>query len=639
MCKVQMLRALLNQRLSAAVEEILVAVETTIAEYEEELCRSKEEIERQRQLLDAVFKSPLEVGRHQAGVSPEHRQHEPESHSVKEEEEEEKREHFPSVAPEQQREAELLRVKEEKKEEEVEEEVQVREQLEPLTELPDHGDVRAMSQGDPEERSGYRMRTHELDDHLDQLMQTQNGDETNFKLPNDGNWTCSECGETFSQRSSLKSHASCHAGDKPLSCWFCARVFKHRSALERHTRIHMGEKPFSCSLCGSTFSCRTGLDDHMRIHTGDYLLRTVSMDICFSFCLEMCKVQMLKALVNERLNAAVEEIFGLFERTLVEYEEELCRSKDVIERQRQLLNAREPSGRVDATDVQSSQEDVPPEEEAEPSRVKEEEEDEPESPHLTHEGGEILLEAEITKFHVKSEDEEDEAQWSHLRTEGEETRRHGHSSPASDCEEDTASDCDETDDSEERARASEGVLASEGNKTFVCSFCSKSFSRKDSFIRHIRGHTDEKPFACSMCSKSFKYRYEISRHMKIHTGEKPFSCSVCGKTFGRREHLLSHMRSHTGEKPFGCSVCGRGFSQRSHLATHSRTHTGVKPFSCAVCGNRFSLKCVLIAHMRTHTGEKPFTCSVCGNKFTRKRNLLMHMRRHTGEKSSPMLCA
>lgn len=58
---------------------------------------------------------------------------------------------------------------------------------------------------------------------------------------------------------------------------------------------------------------------------------------------------MLRALVNERLNAAVEEIFELFERTLVEYEEELCRSKDVIERQRQLLDAREPSGGVGAT--------------------------------------------------------------------------------------------------------------------------------------------------------------------------------------------------------------------------------------------------------------------------------------------------
>ncbi|XP_054626332.1 uncharacterized protein LOC129178287 isoform X3 [Dunckerocampus dactyliophorus] len=56
MCKVQMLRALVNQRLTVAVEEMFVVLERTIAEYEEELSRTKEENERQRQLLDAVFK-------------------------------------------------------------------------------------------------------------------------------------------------------------------------------------------------------------------------------------------------------------------------------------------------------------------------------------------------------------------------------------------------------------------------------------------------------------------------------------------------------------------------------------------------------------------------------------------------------
>lgn len=61
MCKVEMLRALLNQRLNAAVEEVFVVFERTIAEYEEELCRTKEENERQRQLLDAVFKKPRHV--------------------------------------------------------------------------------------------------------------------------------------------------------------------------------------------------------------------------------------------------------------------------------------------------------------------------------------------------------------------------------------------------------------------------------------------------------------------------------------------------------------------------------------------------------------------------------------------------
>ncbi|KAI3358270.1 hypothetical protein L3Q82_003267 [Scortum barcoo] len=59
-------KALVKQRLTAAAEEIFVLFERTIAEYEEELSRSKEENERQRKLLDAVFKP--EVRLHRAGL-------------------------------------------------------------------------------------------------------------------------------------------------------------------------------------------------------------------------------------------------------------------------------------------------------------------------------------------------------------------------------------------------------------------------------------------------------------------------------------------------------------------------------------------------------------------------------------------
>ena len=59
----------------------------------------------------------------------------------------------------------------------------------------------------------------------------------------------------------------------------------------------------------------------------------------FCRCVKMCKVQMLRALVEQRLTAAAEEIFGLFERTIAEYEEELCRSKEKNERQQKLLDA------------------------------------------------------------------------------------------------------------------------------------------------------------------------------------------------------------------------------------------------------------------------------------------------------------
>ena len=66
MSKVQMLRASVTQRLTAAAEEIFVLFERSIAEYEEELSRSKEENERQRKLLD-VFVMP-EVRLHRAGL-------------------------------------------------------------------------------------------------------------------------------------------------------------------------------------------------------------------------------------------------------------------------------------------------------------------------------------------------------------------------------------------------------------------------------------------------------------------------------------------------------------------------------------------------------------------------------------------
>ncbi|XP_070690886.1 zinc finger protein with KRAB and SCAN domains 1-like [Pempheris klunzingeri] len=55
MSKLQMLRASVSRRLSAAAEEIFELFGRAIAEYEEELCRCKEENERQQRLLDAVL--------------------------------------------------------------------------------------------------------------------------------------------------------------------------------------------------------------------------------------------------------------------------------------------------------------------------------------------------------------------------------------------------------------------------------------------------------------------------------------------------------------------------------------------------------------------------------------------------------
>ncbi|XP_029566051.1 uncharacterized protein LOC115159991 isoform X2 [Salmo trutta] len=63
MSKIQLLRGFLNQRLTAAAEEIFEVVEQTIAEYQEEFVRTKEENVRLQKLLDIIIKPEIKLHR------------------------------------------------------------------------------------------------------------------------------------------------------------------------------------------------------------------------------------------------------------------------------------------------------------------------------------------------------------------------------------------------------------------------------------------------------------------------------------------------------------------------------------------------------------------------------------------------
>ncbi|XP_074468517.1 uncharacterized protein LOC141753817 [Sebastes fasciatus] len=373
----------------------------------------------------------------------------------------------------------------------------------------------------------------------------------------------------------------------------------------------------------------------------------------------MCKVQMLRALVKQRLTAAAEEICGLFERTIAEYEEELSRSKEENERQQKLLDAvfnpqlqlHRAEFPADVQQLLVSQEEVPPEQQEWSSRLVQED---PEPPHIkeehevlwTRQEGEQLQwleEADIkfpfTSVSVKSEEEEPQSSQLHERqTEQMETEADGEDcggpEPARNSDPDThlqpdtddkTGDCSETetDDSHDWKETREpqsglnylknddvplsDLRGSTDEKPF-----NRSKSRKTSGIKTF--HTEEKSFSCSFCNKSFSRCGNLQKHIRIHTGEKLFNCSVCGKAFVERGNLKVHMRTHTGEKPFSCSVCERSFAHSGNLQTHMRTHTEESRFSCSACGKAFSESGNLKGHIETQTGEE--SCSVCDQRVT-----------------------
>ncbi|XP_044028003.1 zinc finger protein 665-like isoform X2 [Siniperca chuatsi] len=695
MCKVQMLRALVKQRLTAAAEEIFGLFERTIAEYEEELRRSKEENERQRELLAAVFQPQLRL--HRADVQ---------QLSLSREE----------VPPEQQdwspsldQDPEPPHIKEEQEELWTSQSESVW-NLNPDTHLqPDTDNKTEVSDDD-------WMETREPQSVLNSLkiievpvndMKSKTGKKT---------YSCSECGKIFGRSPHLKIHMRTHTGEKPFSCPFCGKSFTQKVNLTYHMSVHTGEKRFSCRFCDERFTWYTQLKSHQCVCESSQLYQSQTEEDREaetgekSFSCSECEKRFSR---KDNLNIHMrihtgERPFscsvcgksfkhgGHLTQHMSVHSKENRFSCNVCDKRFTWLYQLKRHKCV-----------------GESSQLHE--------LWTSQEGEQLrgLEEADITKFPftpvpVKSEEDEEKPQSSQLhqsQTEQMETGADGEDcggpGPARNSDPDTHLQ-PETDDKTEVSSEFKVEISDDDwletnepqsglnsmkvpevytgsntcKKSFSCSECGKIFGRKEHLQTHVRIHTGERPFSCSDCGKTFGCKRSLLGHMTSHTGEKPFSCSQCGKRFGRMVNLKTHERLHTGERPFSCPFCSKGFTQKVHMTQHMAVHTGEKQFSCSICdkkftwlsgfrrhkcgseqseldesqteensetepgekpfrcrqcGNRFNHKHNLKAHIRIHTGEKPFSCSVCGKGFTASGALKKHLRTHSGEK--PFSCS
>ncbi|XP_070841068.1 oocyte zinc finger protein XlCOF6-like [Chaetodon trifascialis] len=681
MSKVQKLRAFVEQRLTAAAEEIIELFERTIAEYEEELCR-------QRKLLDAVFKPQVRLHRadvQQLLVSQE--EDPPEQQDCLDSVDQEDPPELPHIKEEQKelwtnQEGEQLGGLEEADLSKFTLSVPVKsEEQEPQSSQLDQRQTEQVNTGsDGEDCRGpgpdrnfnpdhLQPATHdttsdssepETDDSCDweppSGLKPLNNEECGSDMEcNSGKTSVSSCATSLGSKEHLQKHNGIQTGEQPFSCSVCGKGYYHKSSLRSHMRLHSEGKRFSCPVfCKTNFSSRSNLSRHMRMHTGE---KPFSCSVCGK-----------RFIQHESL--------------------------------RQHLTVH--------TDVQQllvSQEEDPPEQQDCLDSL--DQEDPPELPHIKEEQEELwtnqegeqlggLEEADLSKFTlsvpVKSEEEADEEELQSSQLDQRQTEQMNTGSDGEDCRgpgpdrnfnpdhfqpatHDTTSDSSEPelDDScdweppsglkplnneecgsdmecnsgktsvsscatslgsKEHLQKHNGIQT--GEQPFSRSVCGKGFAHRSTLTSHLRDHTGEKPFTCSVCKTNFSCRSTLSRHMRIHTGEKPYSCSVCGKRFTQNTALRQHSTVHTGEKPFNCTVCGKGFARKFDLGRHFTDHTGEKPFNCTVCGKGFIRKSHFREHLIIHTGEKPFSCSICGQRFTQHSSLKQHSTVHTGEK--PFSC-
>ncbi|XP_034023503.1 zinc finger protein 180-like [Thalassophryne amazonica] len=320
----------------------------------------------------------------------------------------------------------------------------------------------------------------------------------------------------------------------------------------------------------------------------------------------MSKVQMLRTLVKQRLNAAAEEIFGLYERTIAEYEEELCRSKEENDRQRKLLETVfKPEAHKQSAAVHQMlmcKEETSPQQQEWSTSLDQEE---PDPPHIkqeedglpTHHEEKTLqrpLEVHSTNVpvivvHINSKNYENQPQSSHDHQNQVDDERW--QLPA----------CSSSNELIKGREAEEDLRESEPD----CNLDPDGHLQPDTENKisiSSKTETDnsdgnwKEAMGQNLCFTSLKNLEIPLSDVMYNAEEKHFSCLDCGKTFDRKDSLTRHMRSHTGEKPYSCLVCGERYTQWSHLNYHVRVHTGEKPFRCSVCEKAFQ---VVSAYRRT----------------------------------------
>ncbi|XP_051809106.1 zinc finger protein 239-like isoform X2 [Acanthochromis polyacanthus] len=392
----------------------------------------------------------------------------------------------------------------------------------------------------------------------------------------------------------------------------------------------------------------------------------------------MSSVQNLRELINERLTAAAEEIFTEFEKTILQYEEE-------IDRQRRLLdNIWKAEIKFNTTDLLQQnvqEENVVAEqnlcnqeknsnvdqEDPEPPEMKEEQEE-----LCTSQEGEqlVLMEEADTLVQCNSNCEEisreifgvSDKPLGQLDEDIDDQRRlkdmiwkpriklhridHQHQDVCKEgnglpnqhlCNQENKLHLDQKDAEPPRIiEDQEELCPSHQRKQIVLNQATDSLlsisTAMDSDLSELKpnsGHllSYNSPVAESPHQDGSKLEDSCSTRNTTPKPKSHNSCNVAKSSMS--EH---HCDVDTSEKSLKCDVFGNIFKNTYQIKKHHQIHKGVKPNACNACGQSFSSWSQRKVHMKIHTDEKRYSCEICGKHFSRSSDLTVHMRTHTGER-------
>ncbi|KAM4743730.1 uncharacterized protein FYW61_022030 isoform 1-T2 [Anableps anableps] len=387
----------------------------------------------------------------------------------------------------------------------------------------------------------------------------------------------------------------------------------------------------------------------------------------------MSSVQQLREFISERLTAAAEEIFSVFQRTIVQYEEEMGR-------QRRLLDATwRPDSGFQGTDFPQCslrKDEIPAEQrlrnqqdnssldrlEAAPPEIKEEQEElwssQGDEQTALKQEADVLMVTPVFEEgdHNEPESNRDQVQPKRPDQEGGWPEDPG---PARNTELKERRDRKLMDKESKRDRRD--VEAG-----------GKALKSNSGMTTHYRIHTDfPKHFlwkeadipadqeGTSSLDQEEPEAHEIKEEQEdVYFGrdeeelvvKQEIDSFVVTSDYEETDHSESEPNqnvSHAAESQrrdqegiwdenSGSSrnrICqSNAVDDLPSLDSLCNSDSGSKSLKCSVCGKTFSSNFKMRKHYRIHTGEKPYSCKICRKAFRESKYLSVHMRTHTGEK-------
>uniref|UniRef100_UPI0037E75793 uncharacterized protein n=1 Tax=Semicossyphus pulcher TaxID=241346 RepID=UPI0037E75793 len=143
----------------------------------------------------------------------------------------------------------------------------------------------------------------------------------------------------------------------------------------------------------------------------------------------------------------------------------------------------------------------------------------------------------------------------------------------------------------------------------------------------------------------------LGRRTRPSVDQEQLVCSGCGRVFSSKQTLKKHIKRNTSQdqdlmtcslrrqqvpfqsskKTFSCRLCRMTFNTLGILVRHAENHCKEPESLCGVCGDCLESTKTLRDHLRSHK-ELGCTCDVCGMKCSSIRRMEIHKRVHTGEK-------